>query len=355
MSTPPPIRFAAIGLNHGHIYAQVNLLLRAGAALAGYYAAEPELRAEFARAQPAAPLAESEARLLEDETIQLIVTAAIPAERAALAIRAMRHGKDVMSDKPGFTTLEQLAEARRVQAETGRIYSVCFSERFESAATVRAAELARGGALGQIVQTIGLGPHSARLATRPEWFFRRAAYGGILVDIGAHQADQFLHFTGSTTAEVASAQVGNFAHPQHPELEDFGDMTFRGPTATGYARVDWFTPHGLETWGDGRLFVLGSEGYLEVRKNVDVGGQPGGEHLLWVDGAGPHVEDCRGGDLPYGRQLLADIRDRTETAMGQAHCFLACELALRAEAMAARIRPNPPSPFPYAALRDLRP
>ena len=332
-----PIRFAAIGLNHGHIHDLVGLLQRAGAELAGYYAAEPALCAEFARQHPAAPLAASEAALLEDESIALIVIAAIPAERAALGLRAMRHGKDVLSDKPGFTTLEQLAQARQARTETGRIYSVCFSERFQSPATVRAAELARGGALGHIVQTIGLGPHRANLAARPEWFFRRAAYGGILVDIGAHQADQFLHFTGSATAEVVSAQVGNVAHPEHPELEDFGDMLLRGPTATGYARVDWFTPSGLETWGDGRLFVLGTHGYLEVRKNVDVGGQPGGEHLLWVDGAGPHIEDCRGGELPYGRQLLADIRDRTETAMPQAHCFLACELALRAQAGAARL------------------
>jgi predicted dehydrogenase len=334
---PPPVRFAAIGLNHGHIYAQVNLLLRAGAELAGYFAPEPTLAAEFARAFPAARLAPSAEALLEDETIQLIVTAGIPAERAALGLRAMKHGKDVMSDKPGFTTLEQLAQARQAQAATGRIYSVCFSERFENRATVRAAALARGGALGRVVQTIGLGPHRANLGQRPEWFFRRAAYGGILVDIGAHQADQFLAFTGSTAAEVVTAQVGNFGHPQHRELEDFGDMLFRSADASGYARVDWYTPGGLETWGDGRLFVLGTEGYLEVRKNVDVGGQPGGDHLVWVDGAGPHVEDCRAGDLPYGRQLLADIRERSETAMPQAHCFLACELALKAQASAARL------------------
>jgi predicted dehydrogenase len=337
MVISPPIRFAAVGLNHGHIYAQVNLLLRAGAELAAYYAPEPELRAEFERAFPQARLAPSAEAVLDDEHIQLIVTAAIPAERAALGIRAMQHGKDVMSDKPAFTTLEQLAQARQVQAATARIYSVCFSERFESRATVRAAELARGGALGRVVQTIGLGPHRANLERRPEWFFRRADYGGILTDIGSHQADQFLYFTGSASAEVVTAQVGNFAHPLHAELEDFGDMQFRSPHATGYARVDWYTPNGLETWGDGRLFVLGTEGYLEVRKYVDVGGQPDGDHLIWVDGAGSHVEDCRAGDLPYGRQLIADIRQRTESAMPQAHCFLACELALRAQAQAARL------------------
>src|SRR5215470_7431422 len=134
---PPPIRFAAIGLNHNHINAQVRLLQRAGAELAGYYAPEPELRAAFEREFPGAAAASASAEaLLEDDSIQLIVTAAIPAERAAIGIAAMRHGKDVMSDKPGFTTLEQLAEARRVQAATGRIYSVLYSERFENRATV---------------------------------------------------------------------------------------------------------------------------------------------------------------------------------------------------------------------------
>jgi predicted dehydrogenase len=337
MPAQPPIRFAAIGLNHNHIYAQVNLLLRAGAELVAYYAPEPELRAEFERAFPQAQLAPSVEAVLEDDQLQLIVTAAIPAERAPLGLLAMQHGKDFMSDKPAFTTLDQLAEARRVQAATGRIYSVCFSERFESRATVRAAELARAGALGQVLQTVGLGPHRANLHLRPEWFFRRAAYGGILTDIGSHQVDQFLHFTGATAAEVVTAQVANRQHPHYPELEDFGELLLRSPAATGYIRVDWFTPDGLETWGDGRLFVLGSQGYLEVRKYVDLAGRPGGDHLFWADRAGTHYEDCRAGDLPYGPQLLADIRQRTQTAMPQAHCFLACELALRAQAQAVRL------------------
>ena len=337
MSTEPRLRFAAIGLNHNHIYGQVNLLLRAGAELVTYFTPEPELRAEFEHAFPQAALAPSIEAILEDESLPLIVCAGIPAERAPLGLRVMQHGKDFMSDKPGFTTLEQLAEVRRVQAATGRIYSVCYSERFESRATVRAGELARAGAVGQVVQTVGLGPHRTNLGRRPEWFFRRAAYGGILTDIASHQVDQFLYFTQSTAAEVVSAQVANYKHPQHPELEDFGEMLLRSPQATGYVRVDWYTPNGLETWGDGRLFVLGTEGYLELRKYVDVAGRPGGDHLFWVDQAGTHYEDCREGDLPYGRQLIADVRHRTETAMTQAHCFLASELALRAEATAARL------------------
>ncbi|GAK53267.1 oxidoreductase domain protein [Candidatus Moduliflexus flocculans] len=332
-----PIRFAAIGLNHGHIYGQVNLLLRAGAELTAFYAKEPDLAAEFAAKYPQAKQAGSEEELLEDETLQMIVTAGIPCERASLAVRAMQHGKDVMSDKPGCTSFEQLAELRRVQAETGRIFSICFSERFENRATVQAGELVKSGAIGRVVQTIGMGPHQIRLNTRPNWFFRKAQYGGILTDIASHQVDQFLFFTGSTQAEVVSSQVANYKFPQYPELEDFGDIMLRGNGGTGYIRVDWYTPDGLGTWGDGRLTILGTEGYIELRKYADIAGRSGGDHLFLVDQKGTRYIDCQNVHLPYGERLIDDMLNRTDTAMPQAHCFLATELALQAETRASRL------------------
>ena len=333
----PKIRFAAVGLNHGHIYGQVNLLLRAGAELVSFYADEADLVANFQSEYPQAKLARGVQEILEDDAIQLVVSAAIPNERGPLGVTVMQHGKDYMSDKPAFTTLDQLAEARRVQAETGRIFSVCFSERFENAATVRAGELVKAGAIGQVIQTIGLGPHRMRPAQRPAWFFQRDRYGGILTDIASHQVDQFLFFTGSTQAEVVASQVANFHHPQYPGLEDFGDMTLRGNGGVGYIRVDWFTPEGLNTWGDGRLTILGTDGYIEIRKNCDIAGRPGGNHLFIVDQKETRYIDANGSDLPYGRQLLHDIIHRTETAMSQAHCFLACELALQAQVQAKQL------------------
>lgn len=335
--TQPTLRFAAIGLNHAHIYGQVNLLLRAGAEFVAFYAQESDLIAQFAPKYPQARQANSAAEILDDPTIQLIVTAAIPCERAPLGITAMQHGKDVMTDKPGMTTLEQLAEVRRVQAETGRIYSICFSERLENRATVKAGELVQAGAIGRVVQTIGIGPHLTRLPTRPDWFFRKSQYGGILADIASHQVDQFLFFTGSTQAEVVASQVANYKYPDYPELEDFGDMTLRGNGGTGYIRVDWYTPDGLGVWGDGRLIILGTEGYIELRKYCDIAGKPGGDHLFLVDQKGIQYIDCSQVELPYGKQLIADVLNRTETAMPQAHCFLASELALQAEVQARRL------------------
>lgn len=337
MSSQPNVRFAAVGLNHGHIYGQTNALLNAGAELVSFFAKEPELVEQYGGKYPQAKLGTSEQAILEDESIDLIITAGIPAERAPLGIAAMRHGKDFMSDKPGFTTLAQLEEARKVQAGTKRIYSIDYSERFENRATEKAAQLVRGGAIGEVVNIIGTGPHLARLETRPEWFFQRERYGGIICDIGSHQFDQFLYFSGETNVEIVASQVANYHHPQHPELEDFGDVMLRGERCTGYIRVDWFTPDGLPTWGDGRLFVIGSEGYVEVRKYLDIGGQPGSDHLFLVDGREVQYIDCSDVELPYGRQLVHDIANRTETAMSQTHCFYASELALRAEAAATRL------------------
>jgi predicted dehydrogenase len=331
------IRFAAVGLNHGHINGQTQAMLRAGGELVSVYAKEPELLADYQKRFPQVKVARSEQEILEDRSIQLVVSAAIPDERAPLGIRVMQHGKDYMVDKPGVTTLEQLAEVRRVQAQTKRIYSIMYSERLENRATVKAGELVRAGAIGRVLQTIGLGPHRMNPQTRPAWFFERARYGGILCDIGSHQADQFLFFTSSTEADVVAAQVGNLNNLKYPGLEDFGDTMVRGNGGTGYIRVDWFTPGGLATWGDGRLTILGTDGFIEIRKNIDIGGRAGGSHLFLVDQKETRYVDCREVPLPYGEQLVADVLNRTETAMPQAHCFLATELILEAQKAARKI------------------
>lgn len=330
-----PIKFAAIGLNHSHIYGQVDCLLREGAELVAFHAPEDDLAADFGAKYPNAKRVADRRAILEDASIPLVLTAAIPADRAGIALEAMRHGKDVMSDKPGMTTFEQLAELRRVQAETGRIYSICYSEHFETRSTVRAGELVAAGAIGRVVHTVGLGPHQIRNNQRPDWFYTRERYGGILCDIGAHQCEQFLFFSGTDTeAEVLSATVNNRGNPDRPGLQDVGDMHLKTPTTTGYVRLDWFTPDGLGVWGDGRLTILGTEGYIELRKYIDIAGRPGRDHLFLVDKAGTRHIDCSDQDLPYGRQLIADVLDRTETAMPQVRAFKAMELALEAQKLA---------------------
>lgn len=335
----PSIRFSVIGLNHGHIYGMTEAIIRGGGELVAVYAKEPELMAGYVKRYPNVKQAKSEQEVLEDKSIQLILSAAIASERAPIGIKAMQHGKDFMADKPGITSLEQLAQVRKVQKDTKRIYSIMYSERFENRATVKAGELIKEGAIGKVVQTIGLGPHRMNTKTRPEWFFDRNKFGGIITDIASHQFDQFLFFTGSTKGEVVSSQIGNLNHPEFPLFEDFGDAMVRGNGGTGYIRVDWFTPDGLKTWGDGRLTILGTEGFIEIRKNIDIAIKDSGNNLYLVNNKETKYLDCSKEPLPFGSQLVSDIVNRTETAMTQAHCFLATELSLKAQKFAKKLEP----------------
>lgn len=335
-----PIRFAALGIDHRHIFGMAQNLMDAGAEFIGWWTdGTPEPLEGFVKRFPEVPRIASKEDILADDTLDLILISAIPADRAALALAAMQAGKDVMTDKPGCVTLDELAALREVQAATGRIWSIDFSERFEVPAVTRAAELVAQGAIGRVIQTLGIGPHRLNAPTRPEWFFRREAYGGIITDIASHQIDQFLFLTGSTEARVEWATVANHAHPQWPGLQDFGELVLRSDKGHGYIRVDWFTPDALPTWGDGRLTILGTEGYIELRKYVDVGGTDGTDHLILVNGTRCEKIQCADAGLPYFARLLNDIRDRTETAMPQAHAFKVMELAITAQAMAEGTRP----------------
>jgi predicted dehydrogenase len=204
---------------------------------------------------------------------------------------------------------------------------------------IYATDLVQAGAIGRVIQVLGLGPHRLSKPSRPDWFFQKAKCGGILCDIASHQCEQFLTFSGATDATVVHAAVGNFANPDKPEFEDFGEAGLLGNNGcSGYMRVDWFTAPGLSTWGDGRTVILGTKGTIELRKYVDVAREPTGDHVYLVDDKGEHHFAVAGkvGFRFFGEMIL-DCLNRTEQAMTQAHVFKAAELCLRAQAAARRI------------------
>ena len=325
-------KLGVIGIDHGHIFGMLGQMKAQGCACDAYWTDGPAVtEAKFNEVFPEVAKVDDRRRILDDPEVRMILISAVPADRAALAIEAMEAGKDVMVDKPGCTTLAQLADVRAAQARTGRIWSINFSERFEVPAVTKAEELVFGGAIGRVVQTVGLGPHKQNLKTRPPWYFERDRFGGILTDIGSHQIDQFLHFTGSDTAEIVHAHVENTTMPDHPGFQDFGEMVLKSEHGHGYVRVDWFTPNGLPTWGDGRLFIQGTEGFIELRKYTEIGRPHVTNTLFLVNGEENAMIDAGDAGLPYFPRLVADVQDRTETAVGQAHTFTVMELAIRAQ------------------------
>lgn len=330
---------AAVSLDHGHIYGMCNGLVEAGASLKWVYDPDPVKVEAFVKAYPQVKVAESEAHILADAEVQLVASAAVPSERGPLGVRVMRSGKNYFTDKTPFTTLEQLEDARAAASETGKKYAVYYSERLHVESAVFAGQLIEQGAIGRVVQVIGLGPHRLNAPSRPAWFFEKEKYGGILCDIGSHHVEQFLAFTGNRNARVVSSQVANYNNKNYPELEDFGDMTLVGDNgATGYFRVDWLTPNGLGTWGDGRTVILGTEGYIELRKYIDIARDTEGDQLYLVNADGEqHMKLGGKVGFPFFGQLILDCLNGTDAAMSQEHTFKATELSLLAQKNALRI------------------
>ena len=332
------LKIAAIGTEHRHIFGQLKGMLDLGCECIGWWNdGDNKITEDFKIKYPTIKREKDKKNLLSNPDIDLVLIADIPFNRASLAIECMESGKDVMLDKPGCTSLEQLNEIEKTVANTKKIFSIDFSERFEVPCVQVAYDLIQKGEIGKVVQTIGMGPHRLNLPTRPDWFFDYEKYGGILCDIASHQIDQFLFFTGSTKAEIISSTTGNFANSKYPKFEDFGEILIHGDKGRGYIRVDWYTPDALPNWGDGRLTILGTKGYIELRKYVDLVSNEGTDHIYLVNKDKYEYINAANQPLTYFQRLMNDVNERTSSAMDQNHCFKVMKLAITAQMNAKRM------------------
>lgn len=337
--------FSVAYLKHGHIFGMANGLIEAGATLKYVYDDDPALVSRFLKAYPQAKEAESFQMILDDDDTRLIASAAVTSERAGVGYKTMKHGKDYFVDKAPFTTLEQIETARKLVSETKQKYMVYYGEYLHVESAIYAKQLIDEGAIGKVVQVLGLGPHRLNAPGRPDWFFVKEKYGGILCDIGSHQIYQFLMFANVQDAKVVHSQIGNFNNPEYPELDDFGDATLVSANGeTMYFRVDWFTPDGLSTWGDGRMLILGTDGYIELRKYTDIGIAQREGNVYLVNQSGEQYINVQGKiGYPFFGELILDCINRTENSMTQHHAFLAAELSIRAQMQASVLRGNSPA------------
>ena len=331
------LNLAVLGIDHGHIFDMLDEMIKEGCNCNHFWTkGSPLTLKEFNQKYPNIKRVENKSEILENDKIDMILISSIPKDRANLSIEALKSGKDVMVDKPGCTSLDQLDNLKQAVKETGRIWSVNFSERFHVAAVAKAEELVAEGKIGKVKQTMGTGPHRQGNYERPDWFYDRESYGGVITDIGSHQIHQFLVFTGSNKAKVTHALVENTTKRQFPGFQDFGEINLTGNGGHGYIRLDWFTPDALPTWGDGRLFILGDKGFIEIRKYTDLAKSDSGNHLYYANNEEVKHLDCKNVKLPYFRNLIEDVLNRSETACKQELTYLTMELAIKAQEIAEK-------------------
>jgi predicted dehydrogenase len=331
------LNLAVLGIDHGHIFDMLDEMIKEGCTC-NYFWTEgsPLTLKEFNKKYPNIKRVENKSDILNDNSIDMVLISSVPKDRADLSIEVLNSGKDVMVDKPGCTTLNQLEDLKRTVKETGKIWSVNFSERFHVAAVAKAEELVVEGKIGKVKQTIGTGPHRQGNYERPDWFYDRQSYGGIITDIGSHQIHQFLVFTNSNEAKINHALVENTTKLDKPGFQDFGEVNLTGNQGHGYIRLDWFTPDALPTWGDGRLLILGDKGYIEIRKYTDLAKSETGNHLYYANNEEVKHIDCKDVKLPYFRNLINDVLNRSETACSQELTYFTMELAIKAQELAEK-------------------
>ena len=331
------INLGVLGIDHGHIFDMLDEMLKEGCSCNYFWTqGSPLTLNEFRKKYPRIKRVDNKSDILNDDTIDMILISSIPKDRANLSIDVMKAGKDVMVDKPGCTTLEQLNNLKQTVKETGKIWSINFSERFHVAAVAKAEELVAEGKIGKVKQTIGTGPHRQGNYERPDWFYDRDSYGGIITDIGSHQVHQFLVFTNSNEAKVNHALVENTTRKEFAGFQDFGEVNLTGNGGHGYVRLDWFTPDALPTWGDGRLFILGDKGFIEIRKYTDLAKSEKGNQLFLANNNEVKHIDCSNEKLPYFANLIQDVLNRTDTACSQELTYLSMELAIKAQELAEK-------------------
>ncbi len=334
-----PFVFGVNGLAHGHINGMCSSLIRAGATLKYVYDENEALLSDFSKKFPDAIVAKSYDEILADPEIELIASAAIPSHRADIAIKAMHAGKHAFVDKAPVISFDQLSAVKAACAETGKKFFVCYSEFVSVEASVYAKQLIDRGIIGDVFHIDIVAPHSLNPSTRPDWFFFRKDTGGIITDIGSHQLYQFLEFSGAHDATVSSARVANYFaknYADEKEFDDFGDLTIIGDNGvTGYVRIDWNSPKGINTWGDVRAIIQGSKGYIELRKNCDIGKPKVASTVYVCTNDGVFTESVAGKvGLPFCSDMINDCRKGTETATTAHKTFRAIELAMEAQEMA---------------------
>jgi predicted dehydrogenase len=322
------VGFGVVGLEHLHVFELVDGLCAAGAVPIAHTAGDS--LSDAYGAWQTDSVATDAAGVLADDRVQLVVLAGVPSTRADAAVAALDAGRSVLSDKPGATTSDQLERVRAAVAQSAGRWWVLFSERFGVPAVRVATTLARDGAIGEVVHVSGSAPHRGALDQRPEWFFDPGRAGALLVDLGAHQVDQFLASTGAETADVVGAASGNVAAPDHPAFHDIAEVTLAAGDARGHHRVDYLEADGFPAWGDVRLVITGTAGRLEVRTPV-VDGVAGAPELWCTDHDGHRRVDVDP-TVTWPRELLDDLADGGERLMSREHPFAVTTVCLSAAA-----------------------
>ena len=304
------IKFAAIGLDHAHIFGMIARGSTRRRQLVAFHATDPAQIADFSKKFRDVKLA-SEDEILNDKSIQLVAGAPIPDLRAPLGIRVMKAGKDYLADKPGITSLKQLADVRKAVKETGRKFAIMYSERLEVRSAVYAGELIKQGAIGRVVQTVNLAPHRVNAPSPSRLVLRQGALRRhpLRHRLAPGRSIPLLHQQHEGQGRRrADRQRRVSAVPEVRRLRRHGDGRQRRHRLRARRLV-----HARWTCRPGATAGCSSSAPRATSSCASTSTSPrdskGGNHLYIVDKKQARYIDCKNVQLPFGPQFVTRHRE----------------------------------------------
>ena len=167
------LKFAVIGVSHRHVFSMCDGLLKAGAELKYVFDGNEDLMSEFTVKYPQCEICFTQNEIYKKDDINLIVTAGVPSQRAEIAVKALKSGKNVLVDKAPVISLPQLEFVRKTIKETNKKYFVYYGESVDEPSTVYALDLVKRGIIGKVLHISGSAPHCLNPEIRPNWYWGR--------------------------------------------------------------------------------------------------------------------------------------------------------------------------------------
>ncbi|MFD2671393.1 Gfo/Idh/MocA family protein [Marinicrinis sediminis] len=259
--------FAIIGCQHAHISIFIEEMLALGHVCKGIYERENHRLAEQIARKYDLPIVAS-LEELEQESIDLIGCAAINNEKIDIMEWCEQFGKPIMIDKPAVTNRDGLKRLSALISRNQLEIGMLLTERYRPSVSTLKRRIAEGR-YGTIVHISMRKPHMLRPEDRPDWHFSKEQSGGIINDLFVHDIDLLRWLLADEICEMQAFRSKRIL-PEYPDFYDAAGLQIKmqgGGTAQLYA--DWHTPESCWTYGDGRIFVTGTEGTAELRLSGD--------------------------------------------------------------------------------------
>jgi len=198
---------------------------------------------------------ESREALLNDPRIELVVVATPNDLHKEIVIDALRHGKNVICEKPVTMTTPDLEDMIAVAKESGKLFTVHQNRRWDpDYRTIK--QIAESNTLGHVFH-LESRVHGSR-GIPGDWRNQKEHGGGMLLDWGIHMLDQMLQLMGPRRLVRLYAQLTNVTN----ENCDDGFRVF----CTFEGGTDWLVEVLTSNFISlPRWYVLGENGSAIVR------------------------------------------------------------------------------------------